>query len=397
MWNLFKAVNLFWVLSSSYLWVTSLLPQPLLLVTVNACMIICMGMLPFKIELGAKNGIVLLVMTGLAVWATITDGWILGIMTFLMYLPAQYLIILPYDYKKDLLHFVTKWYSILIGISLGVYFLTFVISLPSLGYFKHPVYNTPFINYLVFIQTTYDTGYIVRFNGFFLEPGHQALCSTFLLMANKFDFKKKPLIIIPLLAVIFSFSLAGYLLAAAGYTFLKINSFIKALILSLAIGCVVGAALVIGGGDNTLNNLIISRLEYDEADGIKGNNRFYNNTDFEFKRALGTEYFWKGVKGRVNMKLIGGAGFKIYILNYGMIGALLALVFYISVIPSKPDFRFTISFLLLIMLCFLQRSYPFWYSWIFPYVLGIYIAKGEKESFGSLSYDQRSTQQSTHS
>ena len=78
------------------------------------------------------------------------------------------------------------------------------------------------------------------------------------------------------------------------------------------------------------------------------------------------------------MDLISGAGYKIYILYYGMVGLILVFLFYLSVIPSHPDKRYTISFFILISLCFMQRDYPFWYSWLFPYVVGIYIAKYER-------------------
>lgn len=388
MWIIFKAINLFWLLASTYIWITALIPQPLLLVGTNIIMLISLSMLPFKIELSMKNGFVLFATIALSIWMTVTDGWLLGVLTFLMYLPAQYLMILPYEYQCDLLKYVTKWYAILLSVSLVIYWMIFFIPLPSFGQFVHPIYP-PYTNYLFFIKTTAEYSYIVRFNGFFLEPGHQALVSTFLLIANKFEFKRLPWLFVLVAGVIFSFSLAGYILAILGFAFIKVNTLMKGLALTAVVAAVVGGAMVIGGGDNDLNTLIIKRLEYDETDGIKGNNRFYNNTDYEFQKLSGTKYFWTGVNGRVNMKLIGGAGYKIYILHYGMVGTILAFLFYLSVIPTNPNYRYTIGFFAIILLCFLQRSYPFWYSWIFPYVLGIYIAKGEKETDHTLIYNER--------
>lgn len=378
MWTIFKASNLFLVLASTYLWMTSLLPRPVLFLGLNVIMLITLGMLPIKIELGIKNGLVLLATVALTVWSTYIDGWGPGLLTIMMYMPAQYLLVLPYEYKKDLLDYVTKWYAIPLAIALGIYWLLFFIDLPSFGRFVHPIYK-PFTNYIFYIKTTFDTGAMPRFNAFFLEPGHQALVSTFILMANKFEIKKKPLLLVLVFAVLFSFSLAGYILMITGFLMLKINTLPKLLGAVGVLAGVVIAALVVGGGDNTLNELIISRLEYDESSGIKGNNRFFNDTDYVYDRTLETEYFWTGVKGKANMELISGAGYKIYILNYGMIGSLLALAFYLSLIPSHPARRYTISFLLLIILCFMQRAYPFWYSWIFPYIVGIYVAEGEKE------------------
>ena len=393
MWIIFKAANLFLVLASTYLWMTSLLPRPVIFLGVNVIMLITLGMLPFKVELGMKNGLVLLATVGLTLWSTFTDGWSTGLLTFMMYLPAQYLLVLPYEYKKDLLAFVTKWYAIPLAISLCIYWMLFFIDLPSFGRFVHPIYK-PFTNYIFFIKTTFDYGIFERFNAFFLEPGHQALLSTFMLMANKFDFKKQPLLLVLVVAILFSFSLAGYLLMTIGFLMLKVNTLPKFLGAAGALTGVVVGAMVVSGGDNALNELIISRLEYDESSGIKGNNRFFNDTDYVYDKAVDTRYFWLGVKGKANMELISGAGYKIYILNYGMVGTLLAFAFYLSVIPSRPARRYTISFLLLIIICFMQRAYPFWYSWIFPYVVGIYVAKGEQEEKeeekqASLAYDER--------
>lgn len=400
MWTLFKIINIWWLLSSTYVWIMALMPMPILLVLANASMLICFSFLPIKFHFDAKLGWVIFAILLLTLWSTWIDGWINGIMTMLQYIPVLFLLQLPYEYQKDLLKFVTKWYAIFLAPGLLLYWALLFTSLPSFGTFVHPVYK-PFTNYIFYLKTTFDYGTFERFNAFFLEPGHQALVSTFLMMANKFDFRKCPWLIIMALGVAFSFSLAGYLLSIVGFLLLKVNSLTKALVSLGALALVGGGAYIWSGGDNALNEMIISRLEYDESSGIKGNNRFFDNTDFEYERALKSKYLWIGVKTKANMNLISGAGYKIYILNYGMVGVLLALIFYLTVIPARPDYRYTISFLIVLTLCFLQRAYPFWYSWLFPYVVGIYIAKGDKthskaesetyheDSEGDLSYNRQ--------
>lgn len=377
MWTVFKIINFFWLLAATYVWVTALIPQPLLLVFVNAIMILSLSFLPIKYHVDAKTGWILLAILALTLWSTWVDGWIMGIMTFMMYFPVLYLLQLPFDYKKDLLSSVTKWYSILLIPAVLLYLILLVVPLPSIGTFEFPNYM-PYKNYIFYIKTTFELETVPRFNAFFLEPGHQSLVSSFIMMANRYNFRKCPWLFACMAGVLFSFSLAGYLLTAVGFALLKVNSVAKALLALAFVGAVVGGAMAWSGGDNALNELIIKRLEYDESSGIKGNNRFFDNTDFVYQRTLGTKYFWTGVKGKANMSLIGGAGFKIYILNYGMIGTILAMLFYLSVIPSKPDIRYTVSFFIVLALCFMQRAYPYWYSWMFPYVMGIYIAKGEK-------------------
>lgn len=378
MWNLFKLTNLFWLLTSTYIWVFAQVNKGPILVVVNAILIVCLSFLPIKFRFDRKLGIQLVIMALIGLWYLWIEGPLAGFTTFLMCLPVILLIQLPFEYKKDLLRFCTKWYALMLIPSFLIYVITLFIQLPSFGLYIHPPYP-PFSNYIFYLKTTFDYGIFVRFNAFFLEPGHQALLSTFLMIANRFRFKEMPWLWVLLICVIFSFSLAGYLLTFVGFALLKIDSVPKALIVAGITATFVAGTIAWSGGDNTLNELIISRLEYDEASGIKGNNRFYNNTDYEFGRIIGTKYFWTGVQGKVNMDLIGGAGFKIYILQLGMVGTLLALIFYISLIPDKPDYRFTIGFLLVLVLCFFQRAYPYWYSWLFPYVIGMYVAKGEKD------------------
>ncbi|MDE7343204.1 MAG: hypothetical protein K2N19_04215, partial [Muribaculaceae bacterium] len=45
-------------------------------------------------------------------------------------------------------------------------------------------------------------------------------------------------------------------------------------------------------------------------------------------------------------------------------------------IPKGANVRYSASFVLIIILVFLQRAYPDWYSWLLPYVLGIGISRG---------------------
>ncbi len=378
MWNLFKLTNLFWLLSSTYIWITSTFNQGPILIVVNLLMVVCLGMMPIKFKFDALLGRVMAAIILIGLWFLWIDGPVMGLITILMYLPVIWLLQLPFEYKEELLRFTTKWYAILLIPALLTYWLALFISLPSLGQFVHPNY-VPYTNYGFYIKTTWDTGFLVRFNAFFLEPGHQALLSTFILIANRYRFKTCPWLWVLVVSIIFSFSLAGYLLATTGYILLKVNTVIKAMIVGVIGAMVVGFAINWSGGENAMNDLIIKRLEQDESKGIKGNNRVDQNTDHTFAKAVKNHDLWMGVKEKTNMKLIAGAGYKIYIINYGLIGAFLALILYLSIIPSRPDYRYTIAFLIVLILCFMQRAYPAWYSWLFPYVTGIYIAKGEKD------------------
>lgn len=378
MWNLFKIVNLFWLFAATYFWPTALIPVGPMIALVDALMILILSLLPVKVRLDASTGWTALALLGITIWYTWIDGLPMGVTIFLMYLPVFVLLQLPYSYKKDLLSFSVKWYALLLIPGLLLYIATQFVSLPSFGQFVHPNYK-PYLNYIFYIKTTYDYGTMERFNSFFLEPGHQALLSTFLMMACRFRFKSCPWLWVLALSIVLSFSLAGYLLCVAGFVLLRINSIGKLLAVAGVLTAFVVGIQTFGASDNVFNELIISRLERDESSGIKGNNRFAGNTDFAFERMMRSSDQVTGVKDKVNMELIAGAGYKIYFINYGWIGTLLSLCFYLSVIPKRPDWRYTAAFLAILILCFFQRSYPAWYSWLFPYVMGIWIAQGEKD------------------
>ena len=378
MWNIFRLINLFWLLASTYIWVTALFNQGPILILVNLAMIVCLSLMNIKVRLDARIGLVTASILLIGLWTLWIDGAVMGLTTILMFTPVLWLLQLPLSYMKDLLAFSTKWYAILLIPSLFLYWATLFVGLPSFGQFVHPNY-VPYTNYIFYIKTTVDYGTLVRFNAFFLEPGHQALLSTFIMIANRFRFKECPWLWVLLASTLFSFSLAGYLLAALGYVLLKVDTVIKGLIVGALGAILIAFAISWSGGNNALNDLIITRLEQDSNRGIKGNNRVDDTTDFIYSKAVRHHNIWFGVKEKTNMDLIAGAGYKIYIINYGLVGALLALLVYISIIPPRPDYRYTIAFLIVLILCFMQRAYPGWYSWLFPYVTGIYIAKGVKD------------------
>ncbi len=382
MWLLFKIINFVWLLTSTSAWFTTSLPFAPMLVIVNLSMMFCMSYLHIRIRLDGQTGLVLLCILLISIWNTIIDNVSMGGVMFMSYFPVLMLMMLPYNMLKDLLSSVTKWYTIIVGLGLVEYFILFVVNLPSFGLYVHPAYK-PYTNYLFFIKTTFDYGIFDRYNAIFLEPGHQAMLSTFLIIANKFNFRTNRWCIVLLVCVLFSFSLAGYLLLFTGWTLYWINNSRRALlILGLAVlGVIMFKSW--NGGDNPINELIIERLEYDEEKGIKGNNRFTTDTDFIYSKGQKNGWNWVGMKDHANMDLVKGAGFKIFVTHNGWIAVILVLMFYISVIPLRSDYRYDAIFLTVIMLCFIQRSYPYTYTWLFPYVTGIYLAKGDKEEMAN--------------
>lgn len=291
-----------------------------------------------------------------------------------IYIQALYLYILPRKRKIDLLHFITKIYSIILGISIIVYLSTYVINIPSIGSFKagdldfYPLYD----NYVFFVKTRLYNNFTYRFNGPFLEPGHQAMISGLLLFANKFDFKNNKLLWIPLIGILISFSLAGYVILVLSYILLFVKSIVKvvaSLIIFLVFNYIVTD--VWNGGDNPVNVLIFERLEYDEEKGISGNNRTGKVTDDYFEQNIKDGKFLLGTRdAKGDDKRIIGAGYKVYLLQNGLIALLLVVLLYRLLINPKCNKRYGFAFFILICCIFMQRAYPTWYSWLLPYTLG---------------------------
>lgn len=379
MWNLFKIVNFFWLLASTRMWPTALYNLGPILIPVNLLMLLCISMLPIKVRLDMRTGLVMAAIVLISLWYIWIEGAVMGVVIFLQYLPVLFLLQLPVHYMKDLLRFSTKWLAILLVPALLLYWVLLFVNLPNFGQFVHPTYK-PFLNYIFYIKTTFDYGTFERFNAFFLEPGHLALLCTFLLIANKYRFRKNKWLIVLAVSIVFSFSLAGYLLATLGFILLKINSIGRSLVALATVAVIAVAAVNFLGEDTAMYELIVSRLEYDESKGIKGNNRVDSNTDYVFDKAVDKGKTLTGVSKTTNMDLVAGAGYKIYIIRYGLVGAILSLALYVLLIPPAPDWRYTLIFLFILILCFMQRAYPEWYSWLFPYISGIYIAKSEKDA-----------------
>lgn len=318
-----------------------------------------------------------------SLYGTFILGVSYGLLSFLSYLPAILLFMLDEKKQNNLLQYITKWISIILGVSLVIYLLSSFIQLPHFSFLPPQLANsyTPFENYIFFLKNTsmYEEVQlnITRFSGPFLEPGHQSMVCSFLLFANRFQMRKEPLMWILVVSVLMSFSLAGYLLLVIGFCLIKIKN-VYSIIIS---GVIVASGIFVvtnvwNNGDNAINVLIFDRLEFDSSKGIKGNNRTIKQTDYFFKQCVDDGTIWLGVQTQKEMKLkIRGAGYKIFLLRYGIGGAIFVGLIYLLLIPAGVNRRYAISFLILISITFLQRAYPSWYSWLLPYTLGLGIMR----------------------
>jgi len=277
-------------------------------------------------------------------------------------------------YKKQLLMLITKWYAIILIPSAIIYFINNIVHLPSLGiiYYDNLEYGG-FENYLFYVHRMIGGGN--RFNGPFLEPGHLGMIGAFVLMANNFRLKNTYNLII-LASVILSLSLAGYMLALIGYILCAYNegkkNAGKLIIFAVVVVTCVLVAQNYNGGDNIINEKILSRFEVDEEKGISGNNRASFHVMILFEDALNDNnlllYGYDREYQRQNEELFTSSnGLVFFIVRHGIVGVLIVFLFYAYLAIKAENRKYALSFLLFVFLCFLQRSYYNWIPWILCY------------------------------
>jgi hypothetical protein len=288
-----------------------------------------------------------------------------------------------YNYEKNL-RIITILMALLLLSGLVFWGLSFGISA------KGPIIVYPdlrdgytFYNNIVSITSVIEDRRFAfnRFESVFLEPGFLGTLLSFLIYANRFDFKRWENFIC-LCGLMASFSLAGYLTTAVGYFCFYTSSgkIIRNLFISTSLFCVI---YLIGttydNGDNIINETFFSRLQYDEEKGIVGNNRYNYDIDNAFNLAV---YNGTIITGDPSQSELGNAGngLKMYILTHGIVGALLFLLFYLKVVGFIHNKRYGYGFVCIVFITFMQASYPNSYSWLIPFFLGIGYQKHLEQS-----------------
>ena len=294
--------------------------------------------------------------------------------------------IMPSD-KEVILKNITHMFAVLMLISLIVYAASLLTELPSFGVLEFSKTNTevysPCKNYLFLtipVENLHANHHsFLRFQGPFIEPGHVGMMCAFLLFSNKFDFKNRDNIIITIV-LLFTFSLAGYMLALIGYILVLYSSNrinIKTIItLSIVVLGIFIFGNVYNNGDNFISESILKRLQYDEERGFSGNNRsgiavlyYFANLFDNIKTAL------FGFDAVVLKQLEGeaGTGLVWFLVHHGIMGFLFVLWFYFIVVNRSLDKKYAFMYLLFLFAVFFQRNYPFWFSWIICFDYGIQI------------------------
>jgi len=296
------------------------------------------------------------------------------------YLPAVLLCSINNSDLQCIYHFVVKVMAYILSIGFIIFLIDLIVDLPFISYVTIGEYY-PFENYIFLIKSQ-SLREFFRFSGPFSESGHMSMICAFLLYANKYNLKQWYNIVF-LISVLFSLSLAGYVLLGLGLLLYSVKS-IKMVIGVLLMGFTIFISVtqLWNNGDNPVNEAIFSRLEYDKDKGISGNNRFSYDTDKYYENLSLTELlFGVGLKEYNRQRDIGtidGAGYKLFVIINGILGCFFVFMIYYSITLLTNNRRYAVGFLILMIASFMQRAYPTWMAWLLPFISGIVMSSDNK-------------------
>lgn len=299
-------------------------------------------------------------------------------------IPMFVMVCLKKGDKYLLFQRITKWFAWMMLFSIILFIITKLIQLPSLGTtrwtneeFANKGYGVCY-NYFFYLKPLYLDG-IERFRGPFLEPGHLGMMCAFILFANKHNYSIKYNQII-LVSLVLSLSLAGWILGTIGYFMTRYYQG-KTKPIQLAgylffCATLIGFAKFYNGGDNIVNEKILSRLEADEENGIVGDNRNSLYTDYLFAEMWNDpSLLFNGYSstfiensGGIFDK-VSGTGIVKFIVTHGLIGLIAAFSFYFYYSMTANNRKIANLAFFYFILMFFQRCYFSWYSWIICYMI----------------------------
>lgn len=295
-------------------------------------------------------------------------------------IPLSMMMLLRRTELKKFLYYLIISFSILLTISLiGFTLKTIGIELPyTLLTNPNPWYN-PYKNYYLF--TVYnDFGIFTRFTAMMQEPGHIGMACAIFLYITGYSLKKWYNIVMTI-SLVWTFSLAGYVLYVAGiviqkiltnknyiYSVIKISLFLLLLVLLTFFYYQTNR-------DSVISSLVLSRMEFDNSEGLSGNNRNTIDFEFEFSKFLKSNDALIGINYESFKKRWGGTGnssYKNFILEKGLLSILLLLIFCIMYLKEYPS-RIGAGLLILLTLSFIQRPYFLVPIQSFPFIASLYL------------------------
>lgn len=282
------------------------------------------------------------------------------------------------DEKDLLVQRLIKFFSLILIFSVVYYILSLFVDLP---HFRLQHYNPAYPyydNYIFFVSSSTIESAIMgfaRFRSIYTEPGHLAMICAIFLYINEYTWKKWQNVVLTV-SLFLSLSLAGFLLYFIGlilYLITKSNNLSLTLfkILSMSLLITVGTlSFYSPTNDDIISTMILSRLEYDESNGVSGNNRNSEVFDYYYDIFLSSDQRFLGIGGKEMERKFSGTGnssYKNYILERGFVGFFALLFLMITLLYCYPS-RKGFGLMLLLIASFIQRPYFMWAIECIPYI-----------------------------
>ncbi|MEE5993456.1 MAG: hypothetical protein V3G42_09475 [Oscillospiraceae bacterium] len=229
-----------------------------------------------------------------------------------------------------------------------------------------------------------------RFNGIYDEAGRLGTMAALFLCVEGFDFKKNKLNLVVLVAGIFSFSLAFYVMCFAYFIIKNIanRNFRSVLIVGILALCYVIFINIPIQNENLAD--IQQRITLTDS-GMAGDNRTSDRYEAIFKNQFENAGimvklfgYGSGAIGTIqNTRLIDGSSYKSLIFDYGYVGFGLSILWVaatIGIIMKKnpKDTAFFISQFVMYLLNVYQRPTVFYVPFLFITIGGSFAHQYEK-------------------
>lgn len=309
------------------------------------------------------------------------SNWKGAINVFVFILIIFLLFALKNEAKTKLLDISTKYLAILLGISCIAWAADTlgICSIPSFQYIPNEeqvgngslyVFKHHYL-FLVFDYAYLNMNIMPRFQAIFIEPGYLGTICLLFTAANNFNFKKWPVAVLFCLMLI-SCSLAAYIIFTFGFL---LHLFLKKKYMLLF--CCITAVLIFAAvslfllpEDNLVYHYIWRRLFAE--DGIE-----YNRSTPEFSHFFWNQFcrsgelLWGSEYGIQLSKDTRSVDFKMFLVYYGVFGALLSLLFYLVCFLKNRNPK-VICLCAVFGMIFLQSSWVCQYLiYIAPFILAL--------------------------
>lgn len=214
-------------------------------------------------------------------------------------------------------------------------------------------------NYYFFVIDTNATELFPRFRSIFMEPGHAGTVCALLLYTQSGKWKKWYNVLL-IAALIMSFSLAAYVLFVIvifGNMWVERKHILPKIIFISSLLAVVGiGSYFYNNGYNMVYGLIVSRLEVSDDGKLAGDNRVTESFEGQYDDFIESGDILTGRDYSAEKFGFGNSGYRVFVYDYGLLGVLFAILFYISLSTSTNDKRAIIAMWVLAIALFWERA-----------------------------------------